>query len=74
MINANFGQSILTSPHSLLALYLMSSHIQAGKLALGAFTVMDREGRKCKERKSIKKGKRVRNVWSWKPKEKSFKG
>lgn len=41
---------------------------------MGAFTVMDREGRKCKERKSIKKGKRVRNVWSWKPKEKSFKG
>ena len=68
VVNTTFGKSILPQLCSLTALYLMSSHMQAGR-PLGRLLQRSggQRGETMKQRRSIKRDRRVRKVWfqSW---------
>lgn len=64
VVNTAFGKSILPQLCPLTALYLMSSHMQAGR-PLGRLLQRSggQRGETMKQRTSIKRDRRVRNVW-----------
>lgn len=64
VVDTTFGKSILPQLCPLTALYLMSSHMQAGR-PLGRLLQRSggQRGETMKQRTSIKRDRRVRNVW-----------